>query len=84
MWYTYIIKSINKKWFYVGSTNRLEKRLEEHNLGKNISTKAFRPFKYIFIKNFFIEKEARQYERKLKDCRKEKEKIISDYLNKNI
>ncbi|MBU2585053.1 MAG: GIY-YIG nuclease family protein, partial [Bacteroidetes bacterium] len=33
MWYVYIIKSIIKDFIYIGSTNDLKTRLEEHNSG---------------------------------------------------
>ena len=82
MWYTYIIKSQNKRWYYVGSTNRLERRLKEHNYGKVKSTKNYLPFKIIFMREFILEKEARAYEKLLKDKRIEKEKIIKDFESK--
>jgi putative endonuclease len=81
MWVVYIIRSCNKRWHYVGSTNRLEKRLSEHNEGLVMSTKHYRPFKLIFEKKFYKEYEARNYERKLKKCRIEKEKIIRQFEN---
>ncbi|MBU4223729.1 GIY-YIG nuclease family protein [Patescibacteria group bacterium] len=76
MWFVYLIKSEKNKWYYVGSTNRLQKRLFEHNKFKVKSTKAYAPFKLVFKKEFNLEKDAREYERKLKDCRTEKERII--------
>jgi putative endonuclease len=77
MWYVYIIKSLNKNWYYVGSTNSIERRLEEHNKKKVLSTKAYIPLKLVWEKEFSSEKEARAYEKLLKDKRIEKEKIIS-------
>lgn len=82
MWYTYIIKSRIKKWYYVGSTNRLQGRLKEHNNGKVKSTKSYLPFDIVFTKEFELEKEARNYERLLKDKRIEKEKIIKSIESK--
>ncbi len=76
MWYVYIIKSSNKKWYYVGSTNRLEARVKEHNAYSVRSTKNYAPFQLVFQKKFNVESEARAYERLLKDKRIEKEKII--------
>ncbi len=81
MWYVYIIKSSKKSWYYVGSTNRLTERLEEHNKKLVISTKFYAPLELVFSKQFKSEKEARSYERKLKECRKEKEYIIRDLEN---
>jgi len=82
MWFVYIIKSLKCKWYYVGSTNRLEKRIKEHNQGKSKATKPFVPFIPIFTRKFDCETDARNYEQKLKKCRKEKEKIIKEYENK--
>ncbi|MBI4837181.1 MAG: GIY-YIG nuclease family protein [Candidatus Portnoybacteria bacterium] len=82
MWNVYIIKSINKKWYYVGSTNRLSERISEHNKGLVKSTKHYLPLKLVFTKEFSLEKEARSYERMLKDKRIEKEKIIKVIENK--
>ena len=81
MWFVYIIKSLNKKWYYVGSTNRLEERVKEHNKGLVRSSKPYRPFRLIFKKSFESEAGARFYERKLKDCRIEKERIIKGLEN---
>jgi len=75
MWFVYVLKSITHSWYYVGSTNRLDERIREHNNGKVKSTKAYKPLIAIFTKVFNSGKEARAYERKLKDCRIEKEKI---------
>jgi len=34
-WYFYVLQSqINKNWFYKGSTNDLDNRLQQHNEGK--------------------------------------------------
>jgi len=38
MWYTYILKMADGE-YYVGSTNDLKRRMEEHTNGQEISTK---------------------------------------------
>ncbi|OGH35831.1 MAG: hypothetical protein A3B38_02850 [Candidatus Levybacteria bacterium RIFCSPLOWO2_01_FULL_36_13] len=81
MWHVYILRSKIKRWYYVGSTNRLQKRILEHNSGNTVSTKAYRPFDLIFNKTFKYEIDARKYERKLKDKRIEKEQIIKSIEN---
>jgi len=45
MWYVYVINSMKSDFKYVGSTNNVKRRLEEHNKGLCISTKNYRPFK---------------------------------------
>jgi putative endonuclease len=82
MWYVYILKSSIKRWYYVGSTNRLDQRIKEHNAGKVLSTKFYKPLQLIFKKEFDLESEARSYERLLKDKRIEKEKIIRLFESK--
>ena len=61
-YYVYIIRSTVKKWFYIGLTQNLEKRLLQHNLGKVTSTKIYRPFNLIFAQIVNSRKEARDIE----------------------
>jgi predicted GIY-YIG superfamily endonuclease len=64
MWYVYIIESKIKDWTYVGYTNRLKKRLSEHNNGKNKATKPYAPFKlaaYIAVDSKNTAKELESY-----------------------
>jgi predicted GIY-YIG superfamily endonuclease len=70
MWYVYILKSEKKRWYYVGSTNRLKERVAEHNDGKVSSTKGFKPLTLVFTKQFPTEKGAREYERSEKKKKK--------------
>ena len=77
-----MLKSQDRKWYYVGSTNRLSDRINEHNRGLVRSSKHFLPFTLVFTKDFISESEARKYERLLKDKRIGKEKIIKLIENK--
>ncbi len=66
MWYVYVLKSKGHNWNYVGSTDNLKKRFNEHNRGVNKSTKAYAPFElnaYIAVKT---EKKARELEKYFK------------------
>ena len=47
-YYTYILHSIEHKRLYVGSTEDFVNRLSEHNLGKVVSTKAFKPWGIVY------------------------------------
>jgi putative endonuclease len=76
MWQIYVLKSSRTRWYYVGSTNRLEIRVAEHNAGKVLSTKAHAPLTLVYSKEFASEIEARRYEHLLKDKRTEKERLI--------
>ena len=62
MYYTYVLESINHKRKYIGYTGNLNKRLQEHNLGKVRSTKAYKPYKLIYFEKFENKTEARKRE----------------------
>ncbi|MBI2028813.1 GIY-YIG nuclease family protein [Candidatus Gottesmanbacteria bacterium] len=66
MYYTYIIEGINSHKKYIGYTSNWEKRLIYHNGGLNKSTKPYRPYKIIFLREFASKKEAIVFENKLK------------------
>ena len=59
MWYVYVIKSLKNGRLYVGSTNDIKRRLNEHNDGIGGKyTKDNRPFKLIFYEAFLNKKDA--------------------------
>ncbi|MFZ1279310.1 MAG: GIY-YIG nuclease family protein [Ignavibacteriaceae bacterium] len=66
MFYVYAIKSNSRNYIYVGLTNNLERRLEEHNSGNNKTTKPYRPFKLIYSESFITRVDARIKEKVLK------------------
>jgi putative endonuclease len=62
----YAIKSIYKKYIYVGITNNLERRINQHQEGKESTTRSYRPFKLILTESYKTRPDARQREKKLK------------------
>ncbi|MGC9602757.1 MAG: GIY-YIG nuclease family protein [Minisyncoccia bacterium] len=76
MWQIYFLKSVAKRWYYVGSTNDIERRLKEHNSGKVSATKAYVPLLLVYSEQFENEKDARTREQKIKKQRLLKEQII--------
>jgi putative endonuclease len=69
MHFTYIIESLSiHKWYY-GFTEELDKRLDGHNKGLNVSTRNRGPWKFIFIRPFHTKKEAILFEKYLKQTR---------------
>lgn len=46
--YIYVLESLKDKNRYIGYTNNLRKRLEEHNLGKSFATASRIPLKLIY------------------------------------
>ncbi len=65
-WYVYFLKSLSKRFLYVGSTNSLDRRLGEHNEGKVRSTRAYRPLKLVGFVGVETEQKARELERYFK------------------
>lgn len=57
---------------YVGSTNDLQRRLQEHTYGKVQSTKNKRPIVLLYHKSYETIQEARQKEMSLKKSKSRK------------
>ena len=66
MYYIYAIKSTTRNYIYVGITNNLERRLDEHNRGLNRTTKPYMPFVLICTETVASRLEARKREIYLK------------------
>lgn len=59
MWYCYTLRSINNGRLYVGVTNDLKRRFEEHNKGLGGEyTKNNRPFELIYYEAYLDKKDA--------------------------
>ncbi len=65
-YYVYAIQSIKRNYLYVGLTNNIERRMDEHNTGKNKTTKPYRPFKLMFSEKHNTRQIAREREKYLK------------------
>jgi putative endonuclease len=63
MFYAYVLKSEKNGRHYYGSTNDLERRLEEHNSGHTRSLRFIRPLKIIYFEEFSTLIEARKREK---------------------
>jgi len=66
MYYVYILQSKKYKKLYIGYTTNLEKRIDKHNAGESLSTKAYRPYRLIFYEVFFDRRDAKAREEYLK------------------
>ena len=64
--YTYVLESKIKKKLYIGYTGDLVKRVKEHNLGLNKSTKSYKPWKLIYYEASLHEQDAKRREYYLK------------------
>ena len=65
MFYVYLLCSINSDDIYIGFTTNLERRLSEHNAGKNVSTKKHQ-WRMAYYEAYASESDARDRETKLK------------------
>ncbi len=77
-WFVYAIQSIQRNYIYVGLTSDLEKRISQHNNGKERTTRPYRPFILIHHEMFGTRLEARKREIYLKSgCGKDFLKNLS-------
>ena len=66
MYYVYVIQSLRDNKFYTGFASNLNRRIEEHNLKAEFSTKARTPFRLTYYEACLDKKDAFMRERKLK------------------
>lgn len=64
MFYTYVLKSEKNARLYVGSTDNLKRRFDEHNQGiGGVYTKNNRPFVLVYYEAYLSYKDARLSEK---------------------
>ena len=73
-YFVYILKSLTDNGYYIGTTNNIKKRLNEHNNGLSKSTKSRKPFTVVYIEKFNNINQAYQREKIIKS--KKSKKII--------
>ena len=66
MFWVYAISSISRNYIYVGLTDNLERRIDQHNKGYNRTTKPYAPFVLIYTEECDTRLEARKREKYLK------------------
>ena len=66
MYYVYILQSKKDKRWYTGFTADLRKRFQEHNDGREVSTKSRGPFILIYYEACLNSGDARSREKYLK------------------
>ncbi|MBL7890991.1 MAG: GIY-YIG nuclease family protein [Bacteroidia bacterium] len=67
VYFVYILRSLKNGSFYKGQTNNLQKRLTEHNSGKEKSTARYAPWELAWACSKTYRSEAVILERKLKN-----------------
>ena len=65
-YFLYILYSESTDRYYIGQTNDVSSRLDYHNSGYGNSTKAGRPWKIVFFKDFKDRGNAMKEEARLK------------------
>ena len=68
MAYIYILKSLNYKKLYVGSTTDLNRRLVEHNSGFSYYTKKYMHWMIIYSEEYINVEDARKREKYFKSA----------------
>ena len=81
MYYVYILRSEVNQSFYKGSTDDLERRLSEHNSGKEKSTSRYRPWTLVWHTTKSTRSEAVILERKLKNITSRKKTL--DFIERH-
>ncbi len=66
MYTVYAIKSINKHYIYVGMTNDIIRRYNEHNTGREKTTRPYAPFVLLYTEQCSDRLKARVREKYLK------------------
>jgi len=76
MIYTYLLKSEIDRSFYVGISEDVDKRLQEHNSGQLKVTSSKKPWNLVYYKEHLDYVEARKHEKWLK----KKNRRYKEYL----
>jgi putative endonuclease len=84
--FVYVIRSNKDGKFYTGFTSNVEKRLEEHNSGKVLSTKSRVPFELVYFEACVCMEDAIQREKYLKTTYGKRyiKNRIKNYIKKAI
>ncbi|MFH1781175.1 MAG: GIY-YIG nuclease family protein [Patescibacteria group bacterium] len=82
MFFVYVLQSIKDGKRYVGCTNNLKRRLQEHNSGLAESTRYRIPFKLIYFEAYLNRSDAFAREKILKGQwgRKFLQRVLKNYI----
>ena len=64
--YVYVLESFKDEKRYIGYTNNLKRRIEEHKKGLSFATKFRLPFRLIYFEGCLNEEDAKRREHYLK------------------
>ncbi|MDD4332607.1 MAG: GIY-YIG nuclease family protein [Patescibacteria group bacterium] len=72
MYFAYILQSKKDQSFYTGHTDNIERRIKEHNCGKNKYTRNKAPWLLVKQETFLTRSEAMRRERQIKKMKSSK------------
>ncbi len=85
MFYVYVLKSQKDNKLYIGYTNNLKRRIQEHKKGKSFSTAHRGTFSLIYYEAFLSQKDARIREKQLKQFKSAygqlKKRVVNSLLD---
>lgn len=65
-WYVYVLLSHKDHMFYIGSTNNLKRRFQQHQRGENVSTAKRLPFDLVYFEGHQSKEDALRREKYFK------------------
>ena len=65
-YFVYAISSLTQNYIYIGITDNLDRRINQHQSGYNRTTKPYRPFKLIYFEETTDRFQAREMEKYFK------------------
>jgi putative endonuclease len=74
LFYVYVLRSLRNGRLYIGQTEDVARRVEEHNAGRSLATKYQRPYKLEYFEFYSTRTAALARERFLK-CGKGREQL---------
>lgn len=82
----YILQFKNSGNYYIGSTNNLKRRIEQHLIGHTSTTSKLGEFELVFYQEFDSLIDARRVEKKIKSWKRHDfiEKIVKDGEIKSV
>ena len=83
MFYVYFLQSKKDNGLYIGKTNNIERRLQEHNSGQVSSTKSRKPLVLLDYRTCKTEEDALQVEKEYKKGYKREELKIKYNIKPN-
>ena len=85
MFYVYVLQNTESKEKYIGSTNDIERRIEEHNNGFVESThRKSGEWKLIYCEQYLSEEDARLREKRLKSHGRAKQELFKRIINSTL